>query len=404
MGLSVGVIGGGQLARMMIPAAVNLGIDIRVLAENAGSSAALAATMVGDYRDRDTVLRFAEGVDVITFDHEHVPQEILHELVARGVRVHPGPDALVYAQDKLLMRKRLSELGLPVPEWARVETTEDLQVFLDANGGRAVVKTARGGYDGKGVRVVSTADEVDDWLANGDSLLAEEVVDFRRELAQLVARRPSGEIVAWPVVESIQRDGVCAEVIAPAPSSAGKLSDVASDIAQTIAEELGVTGVLAVELFETTDDRLLVNELAMRPHNTGHWSIEGSTTSQFEQHLRAVLDLPLGATGTRDEWSVMVNILGGPGLGTSTRSQSDLLSTGTSTRSQSDLLSTGRPDQHVELSDRYAGAFADQPTVKVHNYGKEPRPGRKVGHVTAVGDDLDEVVFQARAAAEYFQD
>jgi 5-(carboxyamino)imidazole ribonucleotide synthase len=404
MGLSVGVIGGGQLARMMIPAAVNLGIDIRVLAENAGSSAALAATMVGDYRDRDTVLRFAEGVDVITFDHEHVPQEILHELVARGVRVHPGPDALVYAQDKLLMRKRLSELGLPVPEWARVETTEDLQVFLDTNGGRAVVKTARGGYDGKGVRVVSTADEVDDWLANGDSLLAEEVVDFRRELAQLVARRPSGEIVAWPVVESIQRDGVCAEVIAPAPSSAGKLSDVASDIAHTIAEKLGVTGVLAVELFETTDDRLLVNELAMRPHNTGHWSIEGSTTSQFEQHLRAVLDLPLGATGTRDEWSVMVNILGGPGLGTSTRSQSDLLSTGTSTRSQSDLLSTGRPDQHVELSDRYAGAFADQPTVKVHNYGKEPRLGRKVGHVTAVGDDLDEVVFQARAAAEYFQD
>jgi 5-(carboxyamino)imidazole ribonucleotide synthase len=404
MGLSVGVIGGGQLARMMIPAAVNLGIDIRVLAENAGSSAALAATMVGDYRDRDTVLRFAEGVDVITFDHEHVPQEILHELVARGVRVHPGPDALVYAQDKLLMRKRLSELGLPVPEWARVETTEDLQVFLDTNGGRAVVKTARGGYDGKGVRVVSTADEVDDWLANGDSLLAEEVVDFRRELAQLVARRPSGEIVAWPVVESIQRDGVCAEVIAPAPSSAGKLSDVASDIAHTIAEKLGVTGVLAVELFETTDDRLLVNELAMRPHNTGHWSIEGSTTSQFEQHLRAVLDLPLGATGTRDEWSVMVNILGGPGLGTSTRSQSDLLSTGTSTRSPSDLLSTGRPDQHVELSDRYAGAFADQPTVKVHNYGKEPRLGRKVGHVTAVGDDLDEVVFQARAAAEYFQD
>jgi 5-(carboxyamino)imidazole ribonucleotide synthase len=404
MGLSVGVIGGGQLARMMIPAAVNLGIDIRVLAENAGSSAALAATMVGDYRDRDTVLRFAEGVDVITFDHEHVPQEILHELVARGVRVHPGPDALVYAQDKLLMRKRLSELGLPVPEWARVETTEDLQVFLDANGGRAVVKTARGGYDGKGVRVVSTADEVDDWLANGDSLLAEEVVDFRRELAQLVARRPSGEIVAWPVVESIQRDGVCAEVIAPAPSSAGKLSDVASDIAHTIAEKLGVTGVLAVELFETTDDRLLVNELAMRPHNTGHWSIEGSTTSQFEQHLRAVLDLPLGATGIRDEWSVMVNILGGPGLGTSTRSQSDLLSTGTSTRSQSDLLSTGRPEQHVDLSDRYAGAFADQPTVKVHNYGKEPRLGRKVGHVTAVGDDLDEVVFQARAAAEYFQD
>ncbi|MCU1557328.1 MAG: 5-(carboxyamino)imidazole ribonucleotide synthase [Microbacteriaceae bacterium] len=372
MALSVGVIGGGQLARMMIPAAVNLGIDIRVLAENEGESADLATTMIGDYRDRDVVLRFAEGVDVVTFDHEHVPQGILHELVARGVKVHPGPDALVFAQDKLMMRKRLSELGLPVPEWARIENREDLQAFLDANDGRAVVKTARGGYDGKGVRVVTGAAEVDDWFAHGDSLLAEELVDFRRELAQLVARRPSGEIVAWPVVESIQRDGVCAEVIAPAPSSAGKLADVASEIAHTIAEGLGVTGVLAVELFETTDDRLLVNELAMRPHNTGHWSIDGSTTSQFEQHLRAVLDLPLGATGCRDEWSVMVNILGGPASGS--------------------------------LSDRYAGAFADQPTVKVHNYGKDPRPGRKVGHVTAGGDDLDEVVFQARAAAEHFQD
>ncbi|WP_394771428.1 5-(carboxyamino)imidazole ribonucleotide synthase [Lacisediminihabitans sp.] len=372
MVLRVGVIGGGQLARMMIPAAVNLGIELRVLAENAGDSAALAATTIGDYRDREDVLRFAEGVDVVTFDHEHVPTEILRELVERGVRVHPSPDALVYAQDKLLMRERLSELGVPVPEWARIETAEQLDLFLEANGGRAVVKTARGGYDGKGVRVVSSSADIADWLAVGDPLLAEELVDFRRELAQLVARRPSGEIVNWPVVESIQRDGVCAEVIAPAPRSAGKLADVACEIATTVAEELGVTGVLAVELFETMDERLLVNELAMRPHNTGHWSIDGSTTSQFEQHLRAVLDLPLGATGTRDLWSVMVNILGGPAEGS--------------------------------LADRYPAALADQPTVKVHNYGKEPRPGRKVGHVTAGGDDLDEVAYQARAAAAYFQD
>lgn len=368
----VGVIGGGQLARMMIPAAVNLGIELHVLAENAGDSAGLAATSVGDYRDREIVLRFAEGVDVVTFDHEHVPTEILRELVERGVPVHPSPDALVYAQDKLLMRERLSELGVPVPDWARIETAEQLDGFLAANGGRAVVKTARGGYDGKGVRVVSSSTDVADWLALGRLLLAEELVDFGRELAQLVARRPSGEVVTWPVVESIQRDGVCAEVIAPAPRSAGKVADVACDIATTIAEQLGVTGVLAVELFETTDQRLLVNELAMRPHNTGHWSIDGSTTSQFEQHLRAVLDLPLGATGTRDPWSVMVNILGGPSSGT--------------------------------LADRYATALADQPTVKVHNYGKEPRPGRKVGHVTAGGADLDEVAYQARAAAAYFQD
>lgn len=370
--MRVGVIGGGQLARMMIPAAVNLGIELRVLAENAGDSAGLVVTSIGDYRDRDDVLRFAEGVDVITFDHEHVPTEILRELVERGVSVRPSPDALVYAQDKLLMRERLSELGLPVPDWARIETAEQLDAFLEANGGRVVVKTARGGYDGKGVRVVASSAEIADWLALGQPLLAEELVDFGRELAQLVARRPSGDVVTWPVVESIQRDGVCAEVIAPAPRSAGKVADVACEIATTIAEALGVTGVLAVELFETTDERLLINELAMRPHNTGHWSIDGSTTSQFEQHLRAVLDLPLGATGTRDRWSVMVNILGGPASGS--------------------------------LADRYPVALADQPTVKVHNYGKEPRPGRKVGHVTAGGDDLDEVAYQARAAASYFQD
>jgi 5-(carboxyamino)imidazole ribonucleotide synthase len=219
---------------------------------------------------------------------------------------------------------------------------------------------------------VTDAHGADDWFAAlaGEALLVEELVVFRRELAQSVARRPSGDIVAWPVVESVQHDGVCAEVIAPAPSSAGKIAGAASDIAYTIAEQLGVTGVLAVELFETADERLLVNELAMRPHNTGHWTIDGSTTSQFEQHLRAVLDLPLGATGCRDPWSVMVNVLGGPASGS--------------------------------LSDRYRVVMRDQPTVKVHNYGKHPRPGRKVGHVTATGDDLDTAVFEARAAAAAF--
>jgi 5-(carboxyamino)imidazole ribonucleotide synthase len=341
-------------------------------------SAELAATGVGDYRDLETVLAFAETVDVITFDHEHVPQAVLRELVGRGIPVHPGPDALLYAQDKIVMREKLSELGLPVPEWAAVESAAELGEFLADHGGRAVVKTPRGGYDGKGVRIVTEAHGADDWflqlagLEGGSALLVEEVVDFRRELAQLVARRPSGEVVAWPVVETVQRDGVCAEVIAPAPQSAGKLADVAADIAITVATGLGVTGVLAVELFETTDHRLLVNELAMRPHNSGHWTIDGSTTSQFEQHLRAVLDLPLGATGSRDDWSVMVNILGGPAEGT--------------------------------LSDRYPVALEAHPTVKVHSYGKEPRPGRKVGHVTATGADLDEVAYEARGAAAFFLD
>ncbi|TFB53957.1 5-(carboxyamino)imidazole ribonucleotide synthase [Cryobacterium tagatosivorans] len=374
----VGVIGGGQLARMMIPAAVNLGIDIRVLAENEGMAAGLAAVQIGDYRDRDVVIAFADTVDVVTFDHEHVPQEILRELVARGVAVHPGPDALLYAQDKLLMRERLTELGLPVPDWARVENSEQLAAFLAEHGGRAVLKTARGGYDGKGVRMITHEHEADDWFtalaedANDGALLVEELVDFRRELAQLVARRPSGETRAWPVVETVQRDGVCAEVISPAPQAPGRLIEVAAEIGMAVANGLGVTGVLAVELFETTDGRVLINELAMRPHNSGHWSMEGSTTSQFEQHLRAVLDLPLGSTESREPWSVMVNILGGPATGS--------------------------------LDDRYENAFAAHPGVKMHNYGKDPRPGRKVGHVTASGHDLDEVAYQARATAALFQD
>lgn len=364
----IGVIGGGQLARMMIPPAIALGLEIRVLAESEGSSAALAATAVGDYRDVETVLAFARDVDVVTFDHEHVPHDVLAALVAAGIPVRPGPEALAIAQDKLVMRRRLAELGIPVPAWAEVRDAAELEAFLDAHGGVGVVKTPRGGYDGKGVRVVHTAAEAADWLAGGP-LLVEELVDFRRELAQLLARRPSGEFATWPLAETVQVGGVCAEVIAPAPRADEQLT-AARDLAAAIAEGLGVTGVLAVELFETVDGRLLVNELAMRPHNSGHWTIDGAVTSQFEQHLRAVLDLPLGDTSTRAEFSVMVNVLGGP-LG-------------------------------AQLPDRYAAAFAAHPDVKFHAYGKDSRPGRKVGHVTACGPDADAVRARARAAAGFF--
>ncbi|UXN25394.1 5-(carboxyamino)imidazole ribonucleotide synthase [Curtobacterium flaccumfaciens] len=378
MALRVGVIGGGQLARMMVPAAVELGVDIRVLAEGPGMSAAIAATAEGDYHDADTVLEFARQVDVVTFDHEHVPQDVLRSLVDAGVSVHPGPDALAVAQDKITMRRRLSELGLPVPDWAAVHGPDELRAFLADHGGRAVVKTPRGGYDGKGVRVVSDASDVDDWFiavaeAGGDqALLVEELVPFTRELAQSVARRPSGQVVAWPLVETVQRDGVCAEVIAPAPDSAGRVADLTESIAVRIAEELGVTGVLAVELFQTDDERILINELAMRPHNTGHWTIDGATTSQFEQHLRAVLDLPLGATGSFAPAAVMVNVLGGPADG--------------------------------DLAARYPAALRAFPEAKYHFYGKAPRPGRKIGHVTVLGDDVDDVVYRARAAAAHFDD
>jgi len=378
MAFRIGVIGGGQLARMMVPPAVHLGVDIRVLAEQEGSSARLAATAVGDYHDVDTVLAFARDVDVVTFDHEHVPQRVLHALVEAGVAVHPSPGALAVAQDKLVMRERLTALGLPVPAWAAVHDAAELAAFLGEHGGRAVVKTPRGGYDGKGVRVVSGADEADDWFAvvaeqgDGGALLVEELVEFRRELAQLVARRTSGQVEAWPLVETVQRDGVCAEVTAPAPGAEPVLQRAAEDIARRVAESLGVTGVLAVELFETVDGRLLVNELAMRPHNTGHWSIDGAVTSQFEQHLRAVLDLPLGDPAPHRPWSVMVNVLGGPAEGT--------------------------------MAERLPALMLAQPGAKVHDYGKDPRPGRKVGHVTTTGDDLTDVRSRARAAVRFFED
>ena len=378
MVLRVGVVGGGQLARMMIPAAVNLGIEIRVLAEAEGMSAALAATSVGDYRDLATVAAFAADVDVITFDHEHVPQAVLRALTSSGVAVHPGPEALQFAQDKLRMRERLAALGTPQPDWAAVTNEAELQVFLDAHGGRGVVKMPRGGYDGKGVRIVSGAAEAADWFAAvagdpaGNALLVEELVDFRRELAQLVARRPSGEVGHWPVVETVQIDGVCAEVFAPAPKASARLLEVAGEIGDAIVSGLGVTGVMAVELFETSDDRLLVNELAMRPHNSGHWTQDGAVTSQFEQHLRAVLDLPLGDASATAPWTVMMNILGGPAEG--------------------------------PLDARYVSAMSAVPHAKIHNYGKDPRPGRKVGHINVTGEVLDDVTYDAREAAAAFQD
>ena len=372
----VGVVGGGQLARMMIAPAVELGIEIRVLAEAEWMSASLAATGVGDYHDAETVLAFAREVDVITFDHEHVPQPVLRALVDAGVAVHPGPDALQFAQDKIRMRTRLAELGVPQPDWAAVSDGDELQAFLDEHGGRAVVKTPRGGYDGKGVRVVGHGTEAADWFAalaedaHGGQLLVEELVDFRRELAQQIARSPRGEIATYPVAETVQRDGVCAEVFAPAPGAGERLAEVAASMARDIADGLGVTGMLAVELFETTDDRLLVNELAMRPHNSGHWTQDGALTSQFEQHLRAVLDLPLGLTTPHAPWTVMVNVLGGPAEG--------------------------------GLPERVPAAMAAHPGAKIHLYGKSPRPGRKVGHVNVAGEELDEVAYEARAAAAHF--
>lgn len=357
----VGVVGGGQLARMMIPAAEALGLEIRVLAEAEQSSAKLAATDVGDYRDWSTLRRFALEVDTLTFDHEHVPTDFLHRLVAEGVSVQPGPDALVFAQDKAAMRQRLSDLDVPLPAWAVAESVDQVDAFIEQQGGVAVAKTPRGGYDGKGVRVISAGHEVTDWLDTGPVLM-EQKVAFVREVSQMVARRPSGETVPYPLVETIQQGGVCAEVIAPAPDTTTEQVTEAARIGVLIAESLGVTGMLAVEMFVTNSGQFMVNELAMRPHNSGHVFTEGAITSQFEQHLRAVADWPLGSPQLRHPWSVMVNLFGDAG--------------------------NERIHQILQYS----------PRVSPHAYGKSARPGRKAGHLVVSGDDVNEVLSLARAA------
>jgi 5-(carboxyamino)imidazole ribonucleotide synthase len=372
----VGIVGGGQLARMLYEASIGLGVRVALLAEGPDVSAAQVVhdVTVGDYTDAATLRAFAARCDVITFDHEHVPTGLLRDLEASGTAVRPGPDALVHAQDKVVMRDRLSAAGIPCPAYRVVADADALRAFGDETGWPVIAKTSRGGYDGKGVWKIDTADQADEpfaalgGLSAGAEILAEEYVDFARELSALVVRSPSGQAVAYPVSESVQRDGICVETTTPAPGLTEEQAVAAEALALQVAGELGVVGVLAVELMERRDGTVVVNELAMRPHNTGHWSIDGAHTSQFENHLRAVLDLPLGDPGTRDAWTVMGNVLGG---------------------TEPDLPST------------LLHCFARDRRLRVQLYGKEVRPGRKVGHVTAYGDDLVEVRRRARHAAGY---
>jgi 5-(carboxyamino)imidazole ribonucleotide synthase len=373
---TIGVVGGGQLARMMQPAAIGLGLTLTLLAENADAAAAqvIPDHLVGDYRDLDVLRGWARGADVVTFDHEHVPPEHLTALARSDIVCRPGPHALVYAQDKERMRERLSASGFPCPRYTVTSDPAVVSAFAAEVGGYpVVVKTTRGGYDGKGVWFVADEDAARAAVAmtGGRALLVEQVVPFVRELAALVARSPSGQVAAYPVVETIQRDGVCDEVVAPAPGLPAERAVAAERLAMEIAGELDTTGILAVELFELPDGGLVVNELAMRPHNTGHWTIDGAVTSQFENHLRAVLDLPLGSPAPRARWSVMVNVLGG---------------------------------DVPTLTDGYPHVLAREPRLRVHLYGKAVKPGRKVGHVTAYGDDLADLRSRARHAARWFSD
>ncbi|MCM4079988.1 5-(carboxyamino)imidazole ribonucleotide synthase [Paractinoplanes hotanensis] len=369
----VGMVGGGQLARMTHQAAISLGQSLRVLSASPDDSAALVAAdvRIGTHADLATLREFAKGCEAVTFDHEHVPTGHIETLEAEGVKIFPGSRALVFAQDKGLMREQLAELGAPVPRWGRVESAEDVETFA---GGvwPVVAKATRGGYDGKGVWTLGGPQEAAELVATGTPLIVEERVPLRRELAALVARSPFGQVAAYPVVETVQRDGICVEVLAPAPGLNEALALKAQQLAIDLAHELGVVGLLAVELFETVDG-IVVNELAMRPHNSGHWTIEGARTSQFEQHLRAVLDYPMGETSLTAPAVVMANVLGGEPGG-------------------------------ISIDERLHHLFATDPGARVHLYGKLVRPGRKIGHVTVLGDDMTSVRARAARAAQWLQE
>ncbi|WP_433301085.1 5-(carboxyamino)imidazole ribonucleotide synthase [Actinoplanes sp. CA-030573] len=372
----VGMVGGGQLARMTHQAAISLGQSLRVLSVSPDDSAALVAADVrlGTHTDLAALREFAKGCEAVTFDHEHVPNEHIAALEAEGVKVFPGSAALVFAQDKGRMRERLAAMGAPVPRWQRVGTAAEIEAFAEAGGGGwpVVAKAVRGGYDGKGVWMLAGPDEAAELVATGTPLLVEERVPLRRELAALVARSPFGQVAAYPVVETVQRDGICVEVLAPAPGLSESRALEAQQLAIDLANALGVVGLLAVELFET-DGGIVVNELAMRPHNSGHWTIEGARTSQFEQHLRAVLDYPMGATTLTAPAVVMANVLGGAPGG-------------------------------ISIDERLHHLFATDPGARVHLYGKQVRPGRKIGHVTVLGDDMTSVRARAVRAAKWLQE
>jgi 5-(carboxyamino)imidazole ribonucleotide synthase len=367
------MVGGGQLARMTQQAAIALGVRLRVLSETPEDSAArvISDVHLGSHESLEDLMAFAKGCDVVTWDHEHVPAEHIKALEAAGIACRPGSAALRHAQDKLVMREKLSGIGAPCPAYAPVGQIQDVEAFGAEHGWPVVLKATTGGYDGKGVWICKTLGDAEEVVGSGTSLMVEERVRFERELAALVARSPHGQGAAYPIVETVQEDGICVEVIAPAPGLSDTTAERAQQLALDIAEKLGVVGLLAVELFETEDGGLLVNELAMRPHNSGHWTIDGSRTSQFEQHLRAVLDLPLGTVEPNARWTVMGNVLGG---------------------------------DDPDVYDRYIHVMAHDPGIKVHFYGKDVRPGRKIGHVNVSGNDLANLRARAEHAADFLRE
>ena len=357
---TVGVIGAGQLARMMVSPATELGINLKVLAQVPHDSAAfIGGAVVGDYKNLETVRAFAQGCDVITFEHELIPLSIIKTLEEEGIKVYPPSSAFVFSQDKAEMRKKLS--NFPAPWSKTISSADEVTDFP------VIAKAIAGGYDGRGVWKIENKKALEDVLSQMHTLLIEELIVFDYEIAVMVARSPHGQACTWAPTHTIQSDGICTMTISPAQSLSSEGQIRAQKLALDIAQEVGLVGVMAVELF-VKGENFYINELAMRPHNSGHWTIEGSTTSQFEQHLRAILDLPLGDTAMTAKAAVMGNILGGE---------------------KSDMY---RPYLHL---------MARTPALKFHHYAKEVRPGRKIGHVTLLGDNAVELAKEIEHAVDY---
>jgi 5-(carboxyamino)imidazole ribonucleotide synthase len=361
------MVGGGQLARMTAQAAVPLGVTVTVLDPDPSPPAARAGAhvLVGRADRLDDLLALARVSDVITFDHERVPLALLGELEERGHRVAPGPATAELAFDKAASRQRLRAHGYPVPRFSVGSTVADVVAFGDEAGWPVVVKAASGGYDGRGVAIVDDIRSVEEAVRLlGHPLVVEELVAFDVELAVMVARSAGGEVACYPPVATIQRDAMCAEVVAPAPVPAS-VRRAACELAESLAAEFELVGVMAVELF-LVGAELVINELATRPHNTAHHTIQAAETSQIEQHLRAVLGWPLGATRARARAAAMVNVVG--------------------------AADGSDPQRHLPQALALSGA-------PVHLYGKDPRPGRKLGHVTALGATIGQAREVANRAA-----
>ncbi len=363
---TVGVIGAGQLARMMVPPAVDLGISLSLFAGAASESGAqVAPHTVGSLTDTEAVLSWASHCDVVTFEHELIPQELITAIENSGVKVFPTAKSFTYSQNKLEMRRKMQELGLPNPRWQEYHGGHIEFEFP------LIAKSISGGYDGRGVFVIENEQQLRDLYSSiNKSLLLEEKLDFDYEIAIMVARSPHGQAATWAPTLTVQRDGICTQTVTPIPDFSDDLAQQTVQVALQIAQGIDLVGVMAVEIF-VVGDHLIINELALRPHNSGHWSIEGSVTSQFEQHLRAVLDLPLGDTALVAPYAVMGNVIG------------------IQTQKDSNLY---RPYLHL---------MARTPALKIHQYMKELRPGRKVGHVTLLGNDLLHLRSEVSHAVDY---